>query len=169
MLVNEMILDAFARNAEAVGPLLEGLSAEQILWRPDAEANSIGWLVWHLARVEDDHMAGLSGREQRWPQWRERFGLPYEPDAIGYAMSTADVARFDVGDADLLRGYYAAVHDHTVDIVGSLGEDDFARIVDENWDPPVTLAVRVVSVINDTAQHLGQAAYVRGLIERRAS
>jgi hypothetical protein len=40
---------------------------------------------------------------------------------------------------------------------------DLDRVVDKRWDPPVTLGVRLVSVVDDDAQHVGQAAYVRGL------
>ncbi len=44
---------------------------------------------------------------------------------------------------------------------------DLDVVVDERWDPPVTLGVRLVSVVNEVNQHVGQAAYVRGLLERR--
>ena len=51
--------------------------------------------------------------------------------------------------------------------VQGLGEADLDRVVDLNWDPPVTLGVRLVSVINDDLQHGGQAAYVRGMLPPR--
>jgi hypothetical protein len=68
---------------------------------------------------------------------------------------------------DQLTGYYEAVAARTAAYVASLGPDDLDRVVDEAWDPPVTLGVRLISVVNEVNAHLGQAQYVRGLLERR--
>jgi len=167
MILNDVVLDSLGRVHELVPAVLNGLTREDVLWRPDPGSNSIGWLIWHLTRVEDDHVAGLGGRDQVWLEgWRERFGLPYAEQAHGYGMSADEVAAFDVPGPDVLVDYAAAVAAHSRDIVAALTEADFGRIVDERWDPPVTLAVRLVSVMVETAQHIGQAAYVRGLRER---
>lgn len=164
-----LLVDAFGRVAEAIPELLDGLTPTEILWRPDAEANSIGWLVWHLTRVQDDHLAGVAETEQVWTTagFAERCALPYAARSIGYGQSSREVGAFAVGDASLLAAYHAAVHAETVRIVEGLTEADFARIVDRRWDPPVTAAVRLVSVVNDITQHAGQVAYVRGLAQRR--
>lgn len=164
-----LLIDAFERIHQDLPDVIGGLSKEQLLWRPDADANPIGWLVWHLTRVQDDHLAGISGHEQVWTAdgWAGRFALPYPVRAIGYGQASDDVGAFSVGDPHLLAGYHAAVHAETVRVVETLSEADFERIVDRNWDPPVTAAVRLVSVVNDITQHLGQAAYVRGLLDRR--
>ena len=163
--VNEILTDSFNRVQENVHATLEGLTTEQLAWRPTPDANPIGWLVWHLTRIQDDHVADAIGAEQVWTTggWAERFDLPYARSAHGYGQSSDEVGAFHA-DADLLLGYYDAVHSATVDAVATLKEEDFARIVDTRWDPPVTLAVRLVSVVNDDAQHSGQAAYVRGLL-----
>jgi uncharacterized damage-inducible protein DinB len=97
----------------------------------------------------------------------ERFALPYAPGAMGYGQSAEDVAAFRLEDPKLLTGYYQAVHEVTIELVDSLSEDDLARVIDARWDPPVTLAVRLVSVVDDAAQHIGQAAYVKGLLGLR--
>jgi len=65
--------------------------------------------------------------------------------------------------ADLLAGYYHAVHKMTLEYIASVSTEELARVVDPNWNPPVTASVRLVSIIDDCAQHLGQAAYVRGI------
>jgi hypothetical protein len=163
--VNEILTDSFTRVRDNVHATLDGLTPEQLAWRPTAHANPIGWLVWHLTRVQDDHVADAIGAEQVWTTggWAERFGLPYEHSVIGYGQSSDEVAAFHA-DRELLLGYHDAVFSATVDAVGVLQEEDFARIVDTRWDPPVTLAVRLVSVVDDDAQHIGQAAYVRGLL-----
>ncbi|MFD2083133.1 Uncharacterized damage-inducible protein DinB (forms a four-helix bundle) [Actinopolymorpha cephalotaxi] len=167
---SELLVDAFDRVRETVHQAVEGLSAEQLAFRVDDEANSIAWLVWHLTRVQDDHIADAAGTEQVWTadSWFERFDLPFEPSATGYGNSPKEVAQVRVESADLLTGYYDAVHQATVAYVGGLGDDDLPRVVDEAWDPPVTLAVRLVSVINDDLQHAGQAAFIRGVAERRS-
>ena len=163
--VNEILADALGRVRENVHAVVEGLTADQLAWRPAPTGNTIAWLVWHLTRVQDDHVADVAGAEQVWRAggWAERFGLPFDDAAIGYGQSVAEVGQVRV-EGPLLVDYYDAVHSATLDYVAGLAEDDFARVVDTRWDPPVTLAVRLVSVVDDDAQHVGQAAYVRGLL-----
>lgn len=165
----DLMLDAFARTRDGVPQVVDGLSVDELLWRPDADANHIAWLVWHLARQQDDQVAHLASEESAWlgDGWVDRFGLPYPPDAHGWSMSSADVGRFTVVDPSLFGEYHAAVHDRTAALVQRLGADDYARVIDERWDPPVTVGIRLVSVLEDAAKHLGQAEYVRGLVERR--
>jgi hypothetical protein len=164
--VKQILTDAFGRVRELVIDLTDGLADEIASYRPDPEANSIAWLIWHLSRVQDDHMADLAQVEQVWPEWRDRFGLPFSKWATGYGQGPKDVAAVRVS-SDLLSGYHQAVHDLTLRYVDGITAAELDRIVDTRWDPPVTAAVRLVSVIGDTMQHLGQAAYVRGLAERR--
>ena len=129
---------------------MSGLSPDQLAWRADEDANSIAWLVWHLTRIQDDHVAGVAGTEQVWTTggWADRFDLPFTPDSTGYGHGPADVAAVRVG-ADLLLGYHDATHERTVAYVATLTDADLPRVVDCNWDPPVTLAVRLVSVVSD--------------------
>lgn len=171
-LARSLLVDAFERVRDEVPQVLDGLAPADATWRPDPDANPIGWLVWHLARVQDDHLAALSGacgrpRPQVWDTWRARFDLPYPPTAIGYRHTSDEVGAFAVADVALLTGYHADVHALTCDVLHELTGDDYARVVDDSWDPPVTAAARLVSVVNDTTAHVGQAAYVRGLLARR--
>jgi Protein of unknown function (DUF664) len=161
----DLLLDGFDRVRDAVHGVLDGLTVESLCWRPVAGANPMGWLVWHLTRVQDDHVAAAAGVEQRWHAdgWVERFGLPFGDDATGYGQDPAEVAKVAVG-ADLLAAYHDAVHAATAAYLRTLGDADLDRIVDRRWDPPVTLGVRLVSVLEDDLQHAGQAAYVRGLL-----
>jgi hypothetical protein len=165
---NDLLIDAFGRVREQVHATVDGLTVEQLHWRPAAESNPIAWLLWHLARVQDDHVADVAGLEQVWTAqgWAERFGTPYAPGATGYGQSARDVGELRVSAADLLTGYHDAVHEQTVAYVSALNDADFDQIVDRRWDPPVTLGVRLVSVVSDTLQHVGQAAYVRGVTLR---
>ena len=165
----DLLVDAFSRIRETVHAAVTGLTPEQLAFRVDGGANSIAWLVWHLTRIQDDHIAGVAQTEQVWTSggWVERFGLPFHPQAHGYGHSSADVAAVRVESAELLIQYYDAVHERTIRFVAGLTDADLPRIVDDYWDPPVTLGVRLVSVISDDLQHAGQAAFLRGVIERR--
>ncbi|HSU73291.1 MAG TPA: DinB family protein [Terrabacter sp.] len=165
----DLMLDAFGRIRDGVPQVVDGLSVDELLWRPDADANHIAWLAWHLARQQDDQVAHLASEESAWlaDGWVDRFGLPYPPDAHGWSMSSGDVGRFTVADPGLFGEYHADVHDRTAALVERLDADEYARVIDANWDPPVTVGMRLVSVLDDAAKHLGQAEYVRGLVERR--
>jgi hypothetical protein len=163
--VADLLVDAFGRIRDSVVRVAEGLSIDDLAWRADRDANSIAWLIWHLTRVQDDHVADVAGVEQIWPQWVDRFALPLDVRATGYGASSQDVAAVRV-DANLLIDYHDAVYDATVQFVTALTPDDLDRIVDTRWDPPVTLGVRLVSVIADDLEHVGQAAFVRGVLER---
>lgn len=158
----ELLADAFGRVREVVRGAVDGLSVDELAMRPDGHANSIAWLVWHLTRIQDDHVADVAGTSQAWHEgWADRFALPFGPDATGYGHSAREVAAVRV-DAALLTGYHDAVCERTLAYVDGLADADLDRIVDERWDPPVSLGVRLVSVIGDDLQHAGQAAYVRG-------
>jgi Protein of unknown function (DUF664) len=164
----ELLVDAVGRIRRVVHRAVDGLTPEQLAFRLDPETNSIAWLVWHLTRIQDDHLAGVAGAEQVWTSqgWVERFGLPFDPRDTGYGHRAEEVAAVRVDSGELLVGYHDAVHEHTVRYVERLGDADLARIVDRSWDPPVTLGVRLVSVIADDLQHAGQAAFVRGILQR---
>jgi uncharacterized damage-inducible protein DinB len=164
-LLESILIDSFTRIREQVVELTDGLSDELAAYRPDEGSNSIAWLIWHLTRVQDDHVAGLAGVEQAWPSWRDRFDLPFDEWATGYGQTSADVAAVRVS-SELLAGYHAAVHELTLAYLDGITEAELARVVDTRWDPPVTAAVRLVSVLGDAMQHLGQAGYVQGLAER---
>jgi uncharacterized damage-inducible protein DinB len=168
MTTAELLVDMFERIREDVHGAVRGLTPEQLALRVDDDANSIAWLVWHLTRIQDDHIAAAAHVEQVWTSagWIERFGLPFEPWATGYAHSSADVAAVTVDSGDVLLDYHDAVHAQTIRFVESITDAELDRIVDESWDPPVTLGVRLVSVINDNTEHAGQAAFVRGIALR---
>jgi hypothetical protein len=164
----DLLVDAFGRIREVVHEVVDGLTPEHLAFRIDSRANSIAWLVWHLTRIQDDHLADAARAEQVWTSsgWMERFGLPFGPAATGYGHRATQVAAVQVESGELLVGYHDAVHQQTTRYVERLSDADLARIVDRSWDPPVSLGVRLVSVIADDLQHAGQAAFVRGVVER---
>ncbi|BBY55321.1 mycothiol transferase [Mycobacterium koreense] len=157
-----LLRDAFTRLIEHAEALTDGLSAPVAAYRPTAEANSIAWLLWHSARVQDIQVADIAGVDQAWGRWVGRFGLDLDANDTGYGHTPEQVAKVHP-PAELLVGYYRDVHELTVDYLRRLDAEELNRVVDTGWDPPVTAAVRLVSVIDDCAQHLGQAAYLRGI------
>jgi uncharacterized damage-inducible protein DinB len=165
-----LLIDAFGRIRDAVHRAATGLSPEQLSACVDDGANSIGWLLWHLTRIQDDHVSEVAGTEQAWTAggWAERFGLPFDVEATGYGHTSSDVAAVRGIGRDSFIGYHDDVHDRSVRYLASLSDADLDRIVDRAWTPAVTLAVRLVSVIGDDLEHAGQAAFVRGMLERRA-
>ncbi|MCY0929881.1 DinB family protein [Streptomyces sp. H27-H1] len=164
----EVLADAFGRIQGVVHEAVEGLEPEQLNARIDPGANSIAWLVWHLTRIQDDHVADAAGRQQVWHAqgWDERFGLELPPGSTGYGHTAREAGAVRVGSGELLLGYHDAVHAQTGRFLRGLSAADLDRVVDEQWDPPVTLGVRLVSVIGDDLQHAGQAAFARGVLTR---
>jgi uncharacterized damage-inducible protein DinB len=161
----DLLRDLFDRVKTDVHGAVEGLDEAAVTHRVDGGANSIAWLVWHLTRVQDDHVADVAGTGQVWTEhgFADRFDLPFDEATIGYGQTSDEVAQVRV-EADLLAEYLRAVHQQTTSYLATVTADDLDRVVDTRWDPPVTLAVRLVSVVSDDLQHAGQAAYVRGLL-----
>jgi hypothetical protein len=164
----DLLSDAFGRIRDLVKSAVDGLEIDQLSARVDTDANTIAWLVWHLARVEDSSIANAAAAEQVWvADWAARFGLPFDDRASGYGQTSEEVGEVRVS-ADLLLGYYDAVRERTLAYLSGLDDAALDRVVDTRFDPPVTLAVRLVSILSDELQHAGQAAYARGILERRS-
>lgn len=165
----DLLIDAFGRIREVVHEAVEGLEPEDLAERLDPGANSIAWLVWHLTRIQDDHIADAAEMEQVWVSegWPDRFDLPFSQSATGYGHSRRDVGGLEGVTGDLLLEYHDAVQDRTIEYLSTLKDKDYDRVVDDSWTPAVTLGIRLISVISDDLQHAGQAAFIRGSLSRR--
>jgi hypothetical protein len=168
MQTNDVLVDAFARVRQVVHQAIEGLDGAGLAFRPEADANSIAWLVWHLTRIQDDHVSEIAGLEQAWiaEGWAETFGMPPDPANTGYGHTSEQVAELRPKDAEVLLGYHDVVTERTFAYLKTVDADELDRIIDRSYDPPVSVGVRLVSVISDNLQHAGQAGYVRGIIDR---
>lgn len=164
--VNDLLVEAHGRLPDLVRQAVEGLDAEQLATAPAEGANTVAWLVWHLTRVQDHHISELMEQEQRYltDGCHAHFGRGPDPEDHGYGHTAADVASIRPASGQVLLDYYDAVHERTSRYLGGLSASDLDRVVDERWDPPVTLGVRLVSVLDDDVQHAGQAAYARGVL-----
>jgi uncharacterized damage-inducible protein DinB len=162
----DVLIEAFGRLPDLVRGAVHGLSPDQLRRAPAGGVNAIAWLVWHLTRVQDSHVAELLDVEQIYltGDWASKFGLKASPSDTGYGYSPAQVAKVAPENWRVLVDYHQAVHARTMEYLGGLTDADLDRVVDESWDPPVTLGVRLVSVYDDDTQHVGQAAFVRGML-----
>jgi hypothetical protein len=168
----ELLTDGFGRIRETVLAVMQGLTPDQLGHRLDRDANPISWLVWHLTRVQDDHVGAAFGVPQVWTDggWAARFGLRGDSTEIGYGHRSGRVAEVSAkvsATPDLLVEYHEATYAQTIKHVSSITDPDLSRVVDRSWNPPVTLGVRLVSVMDDDMQHVGQAAFVRGILLRQ--
>ena len=162
----ELLADAFGRIREDVVHAIDGVDAETLARRPegaDGPGNSMAWLIWHLTRVQDDHVAKAFGIGQVWPQgWSARFGLPFVEADTGYGHTSTEVDAVRAESA-LLIGYHEAVSAQTRSCLEDVSPADLERLMDDTWGANVSLGERLISVIGDDMQHIGQAAYLRGL------
>ena len=164
METSELLTDTFDRIRELYVDIAGDLTPDDAHHRPEGTGNSIAWLLWHTARVQDDHVAGVAGVSQAWDGFSDRFGLPFAHGEIGYGHTSEQVDAVRIEDLGPLVEYHEAVHQLTLDYLGRVDADELDRVVDRRWDPPVTAGVRLVSVVGDCLQHVGQAAYVKGLL-----
>ncbi len=165
--VAALFCELYGRVRPLVGGAVEGLTVDQLVQTPAPGTNSIGWLVWHLSRVQDHHIGEILEQAQVWEgnDWAARFGLAPDPANIGYGHSAEDVRSVRPDGPASLLAYLTAVEERTFPMLQKLVADDLDRIVDRRWDPPVTLGVRLVSIADDCLQHAGQACYLRGLFD----
>jgi hypothetical protein len=164
--VAALLLDLYGRIPPLARNAVDGVDAARLTEAPAPGANTIAWLVWHLARVQDHHLAEVIGTDQLWVtgEWARHFGLDPDPHNTGYGHSPADVGAVRPDRPEALLDYLDAVDRRTRAWLSTVTAEDLERVVDRRWDPPVSLGVRLVSVADDSLQHAGQAAYVRGLL-----
>ena len=162
--VAELLTDHFARIRQLYGDLARDLDEDSLHHRPEGTGNSIAWLLWHVARLQDDHIAHLAGTAQQWGDWQERVGLDNDEHDMGYGHTSEQVDAIRISEPTLLIAYHADVHDMTNAYLARVDAAELDRVVDTHWDPPVTAGVRLVSLTGDCLQHLGQVAYVKGLL-----
>lgn len=165
--VAAVLLELYGRIPPLLRAAVDGLDAEQLTRPPAPGANTVGWLTWHLTRVQDHHIADAFETAQLWADgpWADRFGLAPDPTDTGYGHSYDEMLAVRPDGCEAVVDYFTAVDERTRSVLAGLVPSQLERIVDRDWDPPVTLGVRLISVADDGLQHVGQAAYARGVID----
>jgi hypothetical protein len=166
---SDILIDSYNRIPEYLGSILEDLTPDDLKWQPGRDANSIGWLTWHLTRQHDALLAYLMVYEQLWARdgWAKRFKRPADGSDTGFGDTPEQVAAFDPPDNATILAYQKAVTEKTFRYIRSLSSTDLDRELGGPWTPTPTVGVRLVSILQDAVIHAGQAAYVRGLLQGR--
>jgi len=160
-----LVIDGYGRISEILERALKDLTPDDLVWQPRPESNSIGWLTWHLTRIQDDHIASLMGEEQLWVKegWHVKFNYPADSNDMGHGHSAEQIAALK-SDSGTLLGYHKAVLERSKNYFKTLTEADLDRVLNEpRFQPLPTLGVRIISVLSDNLQHAGQVGYLRGL------
>ncbi len=165
MNVSGLLIELYGRIPPLAGQAVADLDGERLSRAPAEGTNHIAWLIWHLTRVQDHHVAELVDGDQIWMsgRWAGRFGQEPDPSNTGYGHTAEEVATVRPEGPAALIDYLEAVQARTRTMLEGVTEADLDRIVDRRWDPPVTMGVRLISVADDCLQHVGQAIYLRGL------
>lgn len=164
--IGPLLLELYGRIPPLAEAAMERLAPARLVERPAPGTNTIAWLIWHLTRVQDHHLSELMDAPQIWVAdgWAASLGLAPDPDNTGYGHSVEEVESVRPDGPDALLGYLHEVDRRTRPFLAAQTPADLERIVDRRWDPPVTMGVRLVSVADDCLQHVGQAAYARGIL-----
>ena len=162
---NQFITSIFERSYQALERALTGLTENELNKQPHPDCNTIGWLAWHLTRGQDRSFAGLMQEEQVWMKdsWYEKFNRPPNGTDTGFGHGLTDVAAFQSPSADIILDYHRAVLDRTKRYLSNLTQDELERKLSGQVFPTVTS--RIAAVISDNQQHVGQLAYIRGLLK----
>ena len=148
---------------------LEGLTPIELRWQPTPTSNHILWIVWHIARVEDRWiMTYVADEDQVWirDRWCEQLRMP--SDDMGSGHSAEDVAAFPNLSVTQLLAYHDAVRENTFRIIDGLRTADLESTNPKNRegnpDPPPPVSWVLGHVAVEVAQHVGQIAYIRGML-----
>lgn len=164
-----LITDLFVRISQELEQVLEGLTVDELNKKPAPDGNSVGWLAWHLTRSHDRNTSELLAEEQLWTKdkWHARFDRAPDPADTGFGHSSEDIAAFRSPDSKTLLQYHLAVLELVKGYIsGTLSETDLEREVESpTLGNIATVRARLVGIISEGLQHVGQAAYVRGLLE----
>ena len=155
----------FERMQQAIDMALEGLTTDELKWKPGPEANPIGFILWHQSRAEDGFVRGMiQGKPQLWTKggWFRRFNMPKDPQDSGWGYTVEQVNAFAVPDLDTLKGYASSVRADTIRYLKKASTEDFAEIRKTPFGD-LTVGQLFAMILCEIAQHVGQIAYIRGL------
>ncbi len=166
MNLSDFILDNLDRTQQALMAAIDGLTEEELAWRPGAEANPIGFILWHQARCEDTYIQSLIRRQpQVWvsDKWHQKLNLPEDAWENGNDYTAEQVAAFSVPELDDLLGYAEAVRGRTVECLNGITPDKFDEIIQQPELRGITVGKLFSYMLSEMTQHIGQIAYLRGL------
>ncbi len=162
MTETSVLLDAFTRVYESLHRTLSDLTEAELILEPHPP---IGWLAWRLSRIMDSNVSRLAGWEQLWigDGWASRFGMPPEAADFGRsATHTREQVRVFRASTELLLAYHNAAYERMKKYLEGLAAEELGRQLDEpQYQPLPTVAVRLVSVLENAMTNEGQIAYLK--------
>ena len=168
MSVGEISNAAYDRIAGVLRRALTDMTVTQLTTQAAGpESNPIGWIAWHLTRTQDKNYSALLGREELWSKdgWYQKFGLPIE-SGTGNGDSLETVRSFDPINSDTLLAYFDATRALSREFLDSLDADDLNQPSPSGLPTTEVIKVSIARVTGDLIQHIGQIAYVRGLVDK---
>ena len=155
-------LDGLKRGQSRI---LKDLTQQDLAWRPSSGCNSMGLILFHVAKGEDSFILGsLQGKPALWSsqKWYDKMNLP-ESEA-GNRYTVDQVNCFMVPDMKQLMAYYDTVRTETLRYLDTLKPADFDRKVKLPFGEFNVAGVFSV-IASHTAQHNGEIAYLRGMLK----
>ena len=165
MRIGEFIEKSLAESNGYVNEAIKGLSTDQLAFRPQRHSNSIAFLLWHLARVEDlwINRILLGGKEiYELGGWYKKFGTPAQDSGFGYDVKTLDA--WPIPKLELLRAYAAAVREKTKVYINALNTKKMDESKDFGWSRG-TIGSALSHLITEVGEHTGQIGYIRGIMK----
>ena len=165
---NEVCIGILDRVQELVHMGLKDVTPEQLLYHAEGHPNTIGWLAWHLTRVQDTTIPRVDGGPQLWitEGWHARFNMPADPNDSGHMHTPEQVAAVQPADAQLLLDFHDAVAQRTRAFLEGQNSNTLeAPYDDARFNPPMTVGQRLTGMFNDNFQHAGQIAFLRGMLK----
>ena len=166
--LNEFIVDALEKEQESLSEAVGDLTPEELAWRAGPEANPIGWILWHMLRVEDMWFQFfIQRRNEIWEResWHEKFGLPTRDNGFGH--TSEQVAGFPALDLQELLRYGEAVRRATLEYLETLSPEDYDAVPREQR-PEMTVGAIFRQIVGELYQHQGHIAYLKGLLRTGA-
>ena len=168
--LRDFIIRSLEEIQEDLKRSVDGLTKEDLMTQPQPGANHIAFMIWHMTRVEDKLLHNLfQCSPQLWEsgKWYERMGLPEDPKSTGFGYTAEQVSCFPSVQPHELMDYVEAVRADTLDYLENI---DAASLDEKVTAPPlgeVSIGNLISILVVELAQHVGQIAYVRGLVEAR--
>ena len=165
MEVTNFILDILDSQQIVLMTALDGLSYDELTWRPGSETNPIGFILWHQIRDEDYIQGMIQQQPQVWisEKWYEKLSMSDDPDEDGYGYTAEQVAAFIVPELKDLLTYAEATRAQTTEFLKALHPGEIDRIIQTPYWGKQSIGQIFSSFLCEVIQHTGQIAYLRGL------
>ena len=166
MALKEFIRESFEVNWEWLERYLEGLTQEEIEYRPDDQSHSIGFIVWHYGRALDMWTQSLARQQPQLyeREWAGRLGLRPEAMDVGFGYTAEDLANWQCPDKALLTEYAVASRDNLLAFLEEHDDESLTTtMMTTRRGDEINLAKMFSMLIWEVNQHGGQAGYLRGM------